>query len=81
MVYLAQAFDTGDNLGSRQQSWEEAFLWYGRAVAAGAERGYILVARQAELARLAAQPKRAAELYEEAAELAMEGMSGKLATR
>ncbi|KAK7111759.1 eukaryotic elongation factor 2 kinase-like isoform X2 [Littorina saxatilis] len=34
MIYMARAFDTGDNLGThRSRSWEDAIHWYGAAVA------------------------------------------------
>ncbi|XP_076442554.1 eukaryotic elongation factor 2 kinase-like isoform X2 [Babylonia areolata] len=62
MIYLARAFDTGHNLGSRRsRSWEDALHWYDEAVHQmkqddGGEFDstmedplYLLVARQAEM--------------------------------
>ena len=52
---------------------------------AGAERSYVLIARQAEILLMEDgpnfDPNRAGELYNEAAEAAMEEMKGKLATK
>ena len=85
MLYLAKAFDTGTNLGSRERDLSEALMWYSRAVSAGVERSYLLLARQAEIALTKSEdcydPNRAGELYTEAADAAMEEMVGKLATR
>ena len=96
MVYLAEAFDSGYNLGTdrgqsctqvtpRWPSTRQAVAWYTAAARAGAERACCLLARAAEL--LAREDsgcwdlRRAAEVYEEAAEAAMEEMKGKLATK
>ena len=86
MVYLAQAFDSGLNLGTdREQSTSQAVSWYLLASEAGAERRCCLMARAADLLCLQEggcfDPRRGAELYEEAAEAAMEEMKGKLATK
>ena len=85
MLYLAKAFDTGTNLGSRERDLSEASMWYSRAVSAGVEKSYLLLARQAEIALTQSEdcydPNRAGELYTEAADAAMEEMVGKLATR
>lgn len=86
MLYLAQAYDTGLNLGSdREQSYKQALDWYLKAAEIGAERSYTLLARVAEILLLEESgcraPTRAAELFEAAAEAAMEDMKGKLATK
>ena len=84
MLYLAKAFDTGNNLGSRERDLSQAMMWYSQAVSAGVERSYLLLARQAEIALTQSDcydPSRAGELYTEAAEAAMEEMVGKLATK
>ena len=84
MLYLAKAFDTGDNLGSRERDLSQAVRWYSQAVTAGVERSYLVLARQAEIALTQSDcydPNRAGELYTEAADAAMEEMVGKLATR
>ena len=84
MLYLAKAFDTGNNLGSRERDLGQANMWYSRAVSAGVEKSYQLLARQAEIALTPSDcydPSRAGELYTEAADAAMEEMVGKLATK
>ena len=84
-VYLAKAFDSGCNLGSRPRDLDQALRYYSEAVDAGAERSYVLIARQAEILLMEDgpnfDPNRAGELYNEAAEAAMEEMKGKLATK
>jgi len=86
MMFLARAFDSGQNLGTaRQQSYQEAMLWYERAVEEGVEKRYLIIARMAEILLMddpgLRDPNRAGELYSEAAEAAMEEMCGKLATK
>ena len=84
MLYLAKAFDTGDNLGSREQDLGQAVRWYNEAVTAGVERSYMVLARLAEIALSQSDsydPSRAGDLYTEAAEAAMEEMKGKLASK
>lgn len=62
MIYIARAFDTGDNLGTRRsRSWEDAVHWYEEATNTehNDESGdfdstmedppYMLIARQAEI--------------------------------
>ncbi|XP_076458823.1 eukaryotic elongation factor 2 kinase-like isoform X2 [Babylonia areolata] len=62
MIYVAKAFDTGENLGTRRsRSWEDAIHWYNEAVSKmnddeGGEFDstmedppYLLMARQAEI--------------------------------
>ncbi|KAL8586038.1 hypothetical protein ACOMHN_023681 [Nucella lapillus] len=62
MIYVAKAFDSGNNLGTRRsRSWEDAVHWYGQAVSKvqnddGGEFDstmedppYLLLARQAEM--------------------------------
>ena len=50
MVYMAKAFDSGLNLGTdRSQCYRQAVDWYQRAVSAGVERRYTLMARVAEI--------------------------------
>ena len=83
--YLAKAFDSGCNLGTRERDYSVAMRYYAEAVEAGAERRYLLIARQAEICLMSESechdPNRAGELYSEAAEVAMEEMAGKLATK
>ena len=85
MEYLAKAFDTGCNLGRRKQDYSVAMRYYAKAVEAGVDRRYLLIARQAEICLMSESevydPSRARELYSEAAETAMEEMVGKLATK
>jgi len=86
MLYLAKAFDTGLNLGTdRSQCYRQAVDWYQRAVREGLARRYTLMARMAEIMLMeesgCKDANRAAELYSEAAEAAMEEMCGKLATK
>jgi len=86
MIYMAQAFDSGYNLGSdREQSYSQALDWYLMAAKAGEEERYKYLARAAQIQTLenggCFDPRRAAELFEEAAEAAMEEMKGKLATK
>merc|ERR1711990_30763 len=86
MAYLAEAFDTGLNLGSdREQSYSQALSWYLLAGRAGADRACCLLARAAEIYLMedagCLDARLAAEAFEEAAEAAMEEMKGKLATR
>jgi len=85
-VYLAKAFDSGLNLGTdREQSYTQAIDWYEKAVKAGAEKRYLLMARMAEILLMensgCKDANRAGELYSGAAEAAMEEMCGKLATK
>ena len=84
-LYLAKAFDTGCNLGSRPRDLGQALRYYGEAVEAGADRRYLLIARQAEILLMEDgghfDANKAGELYNEAAEAAMEEMAGKLATK
>merc|ERR1719334_604907 len=50
MVYLAEAYDKGLNLGTdRKQDFSQALYWYQKAAKDGAERGYSLLARAAEI--------------------------------
>jgi len=84
--YLAEAYDTGLNLGSdRTQSHFKALKWYEKAVDRGAEQSYLLQARMAQILLMPnsgqMDANRAGELYNEAAEAAMEDMKGKLATK
>lgn len=86
MQYMAQAFDTGYNLGSdREKSYTQALDWYLLAAKAGVEESYKCLARAAEIFIVenggCFDPRRGAELFEEAAEAAMEEMKGKLATK
>jgi len=86
MAYLAEAFDTGHNLGSdREQSYSQALSWYLLAGRAGADRACSLLARAAEIYLMDSagcfDARLAAETFEEAAEAAMEEMKGKLATK
>jgi len=86
MVYLAEAFDTGLNLGTdREQSYSQALNWYLLAGRAGADRACCLLARAAEIYLMendgCFDARLAAETFEEAAEAAMEEMKGKLATK
>lgn len=86
MQYLAEAFDTGYNLGKdREQSFSQAFEWYQLAAKEGAEDSYKMLARAAEISIMenggCFEPRRGAEMFEEAAEAAMEAMKGKLATK
>lgn len=86
MRYLAEAYDTGLNLGSdRTQSHLEALHWYEKAVDKEADQSYLLQARMAQILLMPnsgqMDANRAGELYNEAAEAAMEDMKGKLATK
>ncbi|KAK7502009.1 hypothetical protein BaRGS_00006761 [Batillaria attramentaria] len=62
MIYMARAFDTGDNLGTRRsRSWEDAVHWYDEALhteqhdesgefdSTMEDPPYLLMARQAEI--------------------------------
>ena len=84
-VYLAKAYDSGINLGSRERDYSAALRYYNEAVEAGADKRYLYVARQAEISLISDSecydPNKAGELYSEAAEIAMEEMAGKLATK
>ena len=84
-VYLAKAYDLGTNLGSRKQDYNTAMKYYQEAVEADAEKRYLLLARQAEICLIedsgVYDPTRAGELFTEAAEAAMEALSGKLANK
>jgi len=86
MHYLAEAFDSGYNLGTdREQSYSQASEWYLLAAKSGIDASYKQLARAAEIFCLdkggCFDPRRGAELFEEAAESAMEEMKGKLATK
>merc|ERR1712059_19478 len=86
MQYMAEAFDSGYNLGSdREQSYSQALEWYLLAAKTEPESKYKLLARAAEISCMEKggcfDPRKGAELFEEAAEAAMEEMKGKLATK
>jgi len=85
-LYLAKAYDTGLNLGERKASAEEAVKWFNLSLEMGAEQPYLIQARLAEITLRGGEgvprdPLRAGELYNEAAESAMEDMKGKLANK
>lgn len=95
MIKVAQAFDTGVNLGdSRKKSWTEALKWYeaalGRLEAGSGIGGGIsahqINARMAEIWQhggngVEKDPSFAGELYTAAAEAAMADGKGKLSTK
>jgi len=87
VIYLAKAYDSGLNLGlDRKASSSEAVRWYKKAIDLNCEEPYLFQARIAEILVNGAEdlpkdPLRAGELYNEAAESAMENMKGKLANR
>jgi len=86
IMYLAKAFDSGLNLGQkRNQSFKESLSWYQLAVDNEVEKKYLVIARMAEIMLMdesgCKDPNRAGELYNDAAEAAMEEMCGKMANK
>ncbi|KAG8225890.1 hypothetical protein J437_LFUL006821 [Ladona fulva] len=89
MILVGTALDAGLNLGSRTQNWDEALKLYDRAALAGGtddKPAYLLYARQAEMLLaggygLNRDPQKAGELYNSAADLALEAAKGRLATK
>ncbi|CAI4226342.1 unnamed protein product [Auanema sp. JU1783] len=94
MLFVAEAFETGRKMGAgAQPSFPNAILWYQRAVgfsdddSEGTYRPrYEILARMAEMYQeggcgLTQDFDRAYNLYNEAAEVAMEAMKGKLANK
>ncbi|KAK3762128.1 hypothetical protein RRG08_024938 [Elysia crispata] len=99
MIFMAKAFDSGLNLGSKRSvSWEDAVHYYQSAVEMNdhdeggefdstmGDPMHVLLARQAEMYRegghgLEKDLQKAGDLYNEAAEAAMEAMKGRLANK
>jgi len=87
MLYLGEAFDTGLNLArDMKASCSLALKYFEDAVAAGTDQPYLLLAKMAAIYLkggdgVTRNPTRAGELYNEAAEAAMEDMKGKLSNK
>ena len=90
MLAVAKAFQTGDNLGSRSQSWSEAVKWYEASLTAShASDGtphYNIYEQMAIMYRqggfdLERDASYAGELYSNAAEAAISTGKGKVANK
>ncbi|RUS71830.1 hypothetical protein EGW08_020415 [Elysia chlorotica] len=99
MIFMARAFDSGENLGSKRSiSWEDAVHYYQQAVEMNdhdeggeydstiGDPTHILIARQAEMYKegghgLDKDLQKAGDMFNEAAEAAMEAMKGRLANK
>ncbi|XP_071796451.1 eukaryotic elongation factor 2 kinase-like isoform X2 [Asterias amurensis] len=99
MIYLANAFQTGLNLGTnREIMWTEAVHWCQSAISMSNEDedgefdclnedpNYMLLVKQADMYRtgghgLDKNSQKAGDLYNEAAEAAMEALKGRLANK
>ncbi|XP_046400043.1 eukaryotic elongation factor 2 kinase-like [Ischnura elegans] len=89
IILIATALDSGLNLGSRSQNWEEAARWYEKAASEGGTEdkpSYQLYARLGEMYQaggygLNRDPNKAGESFTSAADLALEAAKGRMATK